>query len=329
MRICIWFRTTKSAWGGSNTFLRTLSQQLERSGHEVIQWPSYDVDLVLLNSWSAGPGRRTRLGQIEEVRRTGRASVLGRVLPLIFWNLIAKKGPPIVHRADGIAHLYGRKDTSVDSLQFEITQLADYVVFQSEYSKDIFAQFGVRPRYWSVIYNGVDGDIFYPATRSSYPHNPLRVAAVSWSQNPMKGFEWLPRLADLPNVEVRFIGRWCPSVSPGNVQLLGVKTSEQLADILRDSDALVQPARNEACSNVILEGLACGLPVIYCDSGGNKELAGDFGISLHDNLPQLIDELKERYSELRSKVLSARPQFLIQHSAAQYVRVFKQVLSTR
>jgi glycosyltransferase involved in cell wall biosynthesis len=46
-------------------------------------------------------------------------------------------------------------------------------------------------------------------------------------------------------------------------------------DILHDVDILVHPSLTEGLSNVVLEGMAAGLPVVATRVGGNPELVQD------------------------------------------------------
>jgi glycosyltransferase involved in cell wall biosynthesis len=335
MNICIWFKTTEAAWGGSNSFLRSLAQEFKRLGHTISHVPSLTDDVVLVNSWSLGTAGYLHPGQVVELINTGRVTPFGRLLPPSFWYHLRRargnftRSPLVVHRVDGVAQLYGRKDPRADQIQFAIARLADEVIFQSRYTQDSFTKFGVIPSKVHVILNAVDGALYYPADRSPLPHYPLRLVATSWSANPMKGFYWLPLLAELPGIEVRFIGNWCPTIKPGKVQRLGVMTANQIAIELRQSDIFVHAAENDPCSNAILEALACGLPVLYRSSGGNPELAEGYGLPLHEPLGTLADEFRDKYTGIRQAVLNARSTFLIQDRAKKYMSVFEEGIENR
>ena len=65
-----------------------------------------------------------------------------------------------------------------------------------------------------------------------------------------------------------------------NMHILEFMDKPRLAAALRSCDALLFLSENEACSNVVLEALSCGLPVLYKDSGGTRELVEDCGSSV-------------------------------------------------
>jgi glycosyltransferase involved in cell wall biosynthesis/ubiquinone/menaquinone biosynthesis C-methylase UbiE len=72
----------------------------------------------------------------------------------------------------------------------------------------------------------------------------------------------------------------------------------QVSKILANSHILCLPSRNEGMSNAVLEGLACGLPVILTDVGGTAEL-------LTDNKNGLIikhDSIDDIYKKLRTLI---------------------------
>ena len=141
--------------------------------------------------------------------------------------------------------------------------------------------------------------------------------------SPSKGFAALSSLSRLPGVELTFAGNWCPDIDPANTTVAGVLRSKELADLLRASDAMVHAAVNDACSNSIIEALACGLPVVYRDSGGNRELAGDYGVPLADDYAAVMSALRKQWGSLRQRVLDHRRRFLIGRAAAEYVAAFR------
>ncbi|WP_306566490.1 glycosyltransferase [Aquabacterium sp.] len=57
-----------------------------------------------------------------------------------------------------------------------------------------------------------------------------------------------------------------------HVRFLGPKPHEELAAVLSSADVFVLATRAEGWANVFLEAMACGLPVVTTDVGGNREV---------------------------------------------------------
>lgn len=57
-----------------------------------------------------------------------------------------------------------------------------------------------------------------------------------------------------------------------HVMFLGAKPHEELAEALSAADVFVLATRAEGWANVFLEAMACGLPVVTTDVGGNREV---------------------------------------------------------
>ena len=57
---------------------------------------------------------------------------------------------------------------------------------------------------------------------------------------------------------------------------------KQIGEVLRLGDFLLFPSKKDACSNVVVEALASGLPVLYHNSGGTPELCRNskYGLAL-------------------------------------------------
>jgi glycosyltransferase involved in cell wall biosynthesis len=329
MKVCVWFRTVDGPWGGGNQFLKALAQWLVANGHEVTDRPRGDEDVVLVNAFNAGAGKRLRPNEVAHVRRQGAYRPWSRLIPQPLSMSLKRKGPAIVHRLDGVAELIRGHRSEADDRQREVNALTDFTIFQSVYCRDSFATTGVHPAASTIIYNGVDGSIFRPAAQRREPGRVLRFIGSSWSSNPRKGFATIAALSLVPDVEVRFAGRWPETIDPQRVIMLGAKASHDLADALRDADAMVHAAENEPCSNAILEALACGLPVLYRDSGGNRELAGDFGVAIGDDLAASAEQLRANYQTLRANVLAQHGRFLIDSAAEKYVEVFERARGSR
>lgn len=73
---------------------------------------------------------------------------------------------------------------------------------------------------------------------------------------------------------------------------LGTVAADRMPEIYAIADVLVAPTRGEAFGNVIMEALACGLPVITTSEGGQAELVihGETGVLIPPGNPEALAE---------------------------------------
>ena len=57
-----------------------------------------------------------------------------------------------------------------------------------------------------------------------------------------------------------------------NLHFLGYQTKEKTIALIRGSNVLVQPSLMEGLSSTILEAMACKIPIVATNVGGNKEI---------------------------------------------------------
>ena len=328
IEICVLFETINSPQGGGNQFLRSLMPELIRCGHRVTNRPTPETQVILVNGFNYGVNRHLYPGQVAQLKQTGKMTPLGRVIPSWLYMLRKRKGPVLIHRVDGVPELARGHRSRADRVQPAVNRLTDHTIFQSEFCRTSFAEHSAAaPASWRVIRNGVDPRTFYPDQRNAWTNGPLRLVAVSWSSNPRKGFATLADVSRLPGVELTFVGNWGADIPSAKVKLIGTLWFKELAEVLRSSHAMIHAAWNEACSNAIVEAMACGLPVIYRDSGGNRELAGEYGVPLTEDLPSVLDNLTQQYPRLHQKVLRDRPTFLISRAAKEYLSIFRHAIT--
>ncbi len=325
MNVCIWWKLVDGPWGGGNSFLTSLGRELTGRGVNVTHKPSRSDDVVLMNAWNLGADILNSAGMVKEVKVRGASSRFGRRIPEQIWSLLPTRSVPMIHRVDGVAELNRGSKSMVDVTQFAVNALSDYTIFQSRFCQESFGDFGDSPPKWSIAYNGVDGDVFFQsdAPRKS---GPFRIGASSWSSNRRKGFDALAEISEIEDVELHFFGNWCPEVDQKQVVNHGPTTSPELAESLRGMDAFAHAAKNETSSNSILEALASGLPVMYLDSGGNRELAGDFGFAFGENLTETVEQTRENLKSLQLSVAAGRDRFLIGQAADAYMQVFSELI---
>jgi hypothetical protein len=75
-----------------------------------------------------------------------------------------------------------------------------------------------------------------------------------------------------------------------------------------------------------IEGAQCGLPLVYHeDGGGIVEVGRRFGVSFREDVSKALQEARDRYPELRVRVLSQAPSG--DAMCAEYRRVIEHTLA--
>ena len=172
----------------------------------------------------------------------------------------------------------------------------------SDSLKQHVVSIGARGDKIRVIGNGIDVVKFCPMDKSvaraelNIPENAKVLISVGALVD-RKGFhrviEVLPTLvAKYPELIYLIVGGDSPEGNieerlkhqvkklklENNVRFLGPYPSELLKQPLSAADLFVLATANEGWANVFLEAMACGLPVITTDVGGNKEVVNDPGL---------------------------------------------------
>ena len=300
IKVTILFPLTDNNSGGGNQFLRSLKKEFVDKG---VYSELADADVVLFNSH-------------QNIRNVVKAKIK-------FPNKL------FVHRVDGPIRLYNTMEDMRDGIVNATNKhLADATVFQSIFSQESNYALGMsKCDYSTIIYNGVDRNVFYSKT-SGLSGGRIKIIASSWSSNINKGFdvyEYLDNHLDFEKYEMTFVGN--SPVNFKNIRMLDPLNSKELANELRRNDIYISASRNDPCSNSVLEALACGLPVLCRNEGGHPELikiAGEAGaiFNTSQEIMDLLDEIIINYDEIQSRIIASD----IKNISNQYVDFFNQVI---
>ena len=305
---------------------RRISRDVARRGRIELDWLGSRrsrADLALFHEFAPSPsggGHQFLRALIAEVEQRGLEIELNRlsaVTPACLFNSFnvdaerlrrfARGGCRMVHRVDGPIGVYRGFDDGTDGTIAALNaELADATILQSRYSLEKHRELGLELRQPTIVSNAADPSICHPpVARDPLAGRKVRVIATSWSDNVRKGTEtlaWLDLNLDWTRYELTFVGRGSRGFE--RVRVAGPVSSAEVAELLREHDVYLAPSYDDPCSNALLEALACGLPVVYRESGGHPELVGEGGLPFvsDEEIPDVLDRLVVELDERRDAI---------------------------
>ena len=331
MNIQLLYGAQKSPWGGVNSFFRNFQKYASQDDRIALVDSPRKADIILTAGNYVGPGKQLSWKYLWWLSKWR-----GVAWPVAYSSSLNPHRGKIVFRVDGLRKVYTGCWNSSDKRLIRNLEFADNVVFQSKFSKETFDNLGVQvPSSQLVINNGADEEVFFPEKARKTPiGKDLVLISNSWSTNSFKGFRDIATISDHEGTRVLHIGRWPEGVCTGNVTQLGVMDASEIASVLRQGDFFFFPSKNEACPNVLFEALACALPAIYLNSGGNPEICGygKFGIPFEGNVfdngqcHQLISQAREKHDEIRGNIIDDLSRFTFRRCFKEYLTCFESLL---
>ena len=225
---------------------------------------------------------------------------------------------------------------------------AKVIVAVSKQVERELVEIGVPPERIRVILNGVDLQEFSPgeAKRQTWglPEGATLALFAGNAQTPRKNLDTVLRaLAQVPELQLVVAGTTTGTTYPQLVASLDLSNRvhflehrTDVPDLMKAVNFFVFPSRYEACSLVLLEAMASGLPVITAKTAGGAEIiTPECGIVLPepDDIQGLARALSLLASDrnLRSQMCQAARAIAQQHSwdkmAQSYVELFEELIS--
>ena len=202
--------------------------------------------------------------------------------------LARRRNAPVVVNQNGIAYpAWAGADTERLNARLRgVLRAATHVVYQGVFCKDAADEWLGEPAgSWEILLNAVDTEEFTPAAA---PPDGEPVLLLAGDQSQAYRLETaVETLALLPEARLLVAG----SVVGGQeliqelgvadrVELLGRYAQRDAPALYRRAHVLLHPKVRDPCPNVVLEALACGVPVVHSASGGVPELVGDAGVGV-------------------------------------------------
>ena len=249
-------------------------------------------------------------------------------------RMAAKRGRKLVWNQNGVAYPgwhgpgWERKNDAMAS----ILHAADYVFYQSEFCLECANRFlGERRGRYEVLYNAVDTSEFTPGESNHQPAGAVVLLGGNQYQRyrldtALRALSHLRR--QHPEARMLVTGRlsWSHEQAARDetqslLMELGVEDAVEFTGPYRQRDApalyrrahvLLHTKYNDPCPGLVVEAMACGLPVVYSASGGVPELVGrEAGIGIESPLSFDRDYPPdpEALSDAIANILARRAQY--------------------
>jgi glycosyltransferase involved in cell wall biosynthesis len=214
-------------------------------------------------------------------------------------ELARDRGAALVWNQNGVAYAgwHGPGWERVNAPRARALHAADHVLYQSDFCKVSADRFyGECQGQSEILHNPVDIQRFVPADRT--PDRPTLLLAGTQYQR-YRVETALRTLTRLPPEWRLFVSgelSWEGDARAarletqallaelgleGRVELLGPYTQAAAPGLYQRASILLHTKYNDPCPTVVLEAMACGLPVVYSASGGVPELvAPEAGVGL-------------------------------------------------
>jgi glycosyltransferase involved in cell wall biosynthesis len=253
-----------------------------------------------------------------------------------------KSGAKLVINQNGVAYpgWYGKGWERANRPMKRLLAMADYVFYQSEFCRISADRFlgAACGKCGEILYNPVDTDFFRPLKAGDGGDARLKIL--------LSGSHWTPyrvlvaldtlQLARKVNKQLHLViaGRFCWHEDPAqaeqevftyadkkgvreNIDFIGSYRQEDAPQLLNSCSLLLHTKYNDPCPRLVVEAMACGLPVAYSATGGVPELVGSTaGIGVAGPLdyekdhppgaPELAKAILNIVNDLDSYALAAR-----------------------
>lgn len=202
-----------------------------------------------------------------------------QLLPFTFHKLsFLRTRPPIVAT-------FHQPPTKLSSLlNSKVVRQLDHVIVLSPEQKSYFEQYLPESKV-SLILHGINVDHYCPGSGEKYEGKLKCITVGSWLRDYECVLEVARLLVSNRNIEFHLVSAELAEQDvPENVHVYCRLEDAELVRMYQDSSVLFIPLRDSTANNVILEGIACGLPVVVSDLPGVKAyVPGDEAILVKDN----------------------------------------------
>lgn len=315
LKIYFGYKTLSKPLGGANSFLRALNNLILKSNNfQIINDISNVPDIIFLNQLNKGGGT-------EEKHKVKEILYLKSLYPNC---KIVTRAVNLKSHSHGLGFRSFYRNYIEDKNTINLTNLSDFVIFQSEYQLNFFKEKGFCSPLYKVMHNGADVKFLKIKRDKKYIKNSVNLISSTASPRASKKHDLILELSKIKNVKITHFGRWPKNLPSNNIKLMGVCTHEKMCKQLALAHGFVHTAIKDPCPNSVFEALASGLPVLYNDGvGSSKEIVQNYGLPLNfSNLKNSMDKFIQNYDKLSYELEKNRTKFSINFAGKKYLNLF-------
>ncbi|TAH25356.1 MAG: glycosyltransferase [Cytophagales bacterium] len=222
----------------------------------------------------------------------------------------------------------------INQIKEEELALADYILCLSEFAKASLIKHGISADKITVVNLGFDPKKFTP--KSIYQSNSNQALKIVYAGTvtKRKGIDQVLRLVeDMPNqIELSVIGAVSDASDIFQPYLSKIKwypylEQQEMNDIFNEQDVFVFPSYLDSWAMVVLEAMACGLPVVISTNTGAKDVVDHtcgaiISTGDYESLKKEITEMYLNRNEIENKGKMANQLVQKYTWAAYHLQIF-------
>ena len=279
-----------TSYGGGAFFVTDLKIELEKT-FEITFKLEPNIDLIFIIDPRKGKFKKYSIDNFIEYKKNNKNTKLLYV----------------VNECD----IKREKSINIEPIITKTIKNCDSVVFISEWLKNYFYKKYNNIRNIIdksiVINNACNLEYFYPNRNKSINKDIIKIVTHHWSNDYNKGFYIYNKLNELgKHIKFTYIGRYNKKCKiPKHVNYIEPMCGLELANELRKNDIYITASLYEPGGIHQLEGMACGLPILYrSNSGGIKETVKNAGKEFNDikDLKDKLNNIINNYDDYKNNI---------------------------
>lgn len=248
-------------------------------------------------------GTRYYIGKLARLLKEKKIDILHS------WDYKSNSLEALACKKAGVKYLYTKKNNAWSKRWFAKSMLSSHVAYNNPEMKERFFSNVFLKNKISFIPHGVDTSVFKPLPKAT-KENKFVIGCIGVVGENKNQLVLLEALMELPkNVYIQFYGtedemykkKLDDFIAANNLKdqvvFKGFIANAHIPEVLTQFDVLVLASKNEGLPLSIMEGMACGVPVLSSDSGGGARylLKDNAGGYIFENKNELVLQLLQLY----------------------------------